>query len=160
MGADVVAPRTGDAAKAIVEAAANRPEASGLRSDVSGDWWHPRLAAALTHACSISGLGFLANELRVLTRDEADAAGKAVDDLLGRLESGAVPSKVETCQAQWAVIQREDLAEVIGATVSSFDVDAQNGEASSFIEFLVAIQLTCQEVVEHDGRLLYYHTES
>jgi len=160
LAADEGAPRTGEAAKAIVDAAAERPEDSGLRTDVSADWWHPRLAAALTRACSIVGLGFLANNLRVLTTAEAAEAGKAVEVLLGRLESGGTPDKVEVCQPQWAVIQREDLAEVIGSTVPCFDVDAQNGEASSFVEFLVAIQLVSQEAERANGRLLYYRPES
>jgi hypothetical protein len=160
LAADVVAPRTGDAARAIVHAAAEAPEESGLRTDVSADWWHPRLAGTLTRACSINGLGFLANDLRVLTTDEAAQAGQAAEDLLSRLESGAVPSRVDACQAQWAIIQREELAEVIGATVPCFDVDAQNGEASTFVEFLVAIQLACQEVVEQAGRLLYFRPET
>jgi hypothetical protein len=160
LAADVVMPRSSSAARAIVDAAADAPEASGLRSDVSADWWHPRLAAALTFACSISGLEFLAKELRVLTTDEAAAAGKAIEDLLARLEAGTVPSKAEACQAQWSVIQQEDLAEVIGSTVPCFDVDAQDGEASTFIEFLVAIQLTSQEAVERNGRLLYYRPGS
>jgi hypothetical protein len=157
---DVVAPRSGDAAKALVLAAAEAPEESGLRTDVSADWWHPRLVGTLSRACSIIGLGFLANDLRVLTTDEAAQAGQAAEDLLGRLESCAVPSKVDVCQAHWAIIQQEELAEVIKAAVPCFDVDAQNGEASSFIEFLVAIQLACQEVVEQGGRLLYFRPDT
>jgi hypothetical protein len=156
----VVGPRTEGQAKAMVSAAAEAPEESGLRTDVSADWWHPRVATAVTRACSIIGLGFLADDLRVLAVDEAAEAAKAVEDLLGRLESGSVPAAIDVCQAQWSVVAREDLAEVIAATVPCVDVDAQDGEAQTFIEFLVAIQLACQEVVDLSGRLLYYRPKS
>ena len=155
-----VSPRTGAAAKALVDAAAESPEESGLRTDVSGDWWHPRLVAALCRACSIGGLGFLLQDLRVLSAHEAAEAAAAVDKLLSRLESGAVPGEVDACGAQWSVVRGANLAEVIQATVPCVAVDAQNGEAETLIEFLVAIQLACGEVVERQGRLLYYSPEA
>jgi hypothetical protein len=154
-------PRTPEAARAMVAMAAEAPESSGLRTAVSSDSWHPTLAAKLARACSIEGLGFLANELRVLSSVEARGAAEAVDSLLRRLEEGDIPESRDSFGRQWdLIISQADLAEAIAAVVPCCDVDEENGEVESFLEFLVAVQIAATDAGEQGTGLLFLRPEA
>jgi hypothetical protein len=145
----------------MVAAASEAPEDSGLRTAVSTDSWQPKLAAKLARACSIEGLGFLSHELRVLSPAEATLAGEAVDQLLRRLEEGSIPPTRESLGRQWdLIIKQADLAEAIAAVVPCLDVDEQNGETESFLEFLVAVQIATSETSQRGTGLLFWRPEA
>jgi hypothetical protein len=144
----------------MVAKAAEAPESSGLRTAVSSDSWHPTLAAKLARSCSIEGLGFLANELRVLSSVEARGAAEAVDRLLRRLEEGDIPESRDSFGRQWdLIIRHADLAEAIAAVVPCFDVDEENGEVESFLEFLVAVQIAATDAGEQGTGLLFFRPD-
>jgi len=159
MGKGASIPRSSAAAKEAVAAADKLPEGSGLHKATSTDAWHPTLAANLARACSIEGLGFLTNELRVLSPDEARLAANAVEELLRRLEADEIPQTREPLGRQWHLIIRQaDIAEALAAVVPCTDVDEENGETESFLGFLVALQVAANDAADQATGLLYLRT--
>ena len=159
MAKDASVPRSPAAAKEAVAAADRLPEGSGLHRATSSDSWHPTLAAGLARACSIEGLGFLASDLRVLSPDEARLAANAADELLRRLEAGEIPQTREPLGRQWhLIISQADIAKALAAVVPCTDVDEENGETQSFLEFLVTLQVAAGDAADQATGLLYLRT--
>jgi len=154
--AGAVAPRTATAAQAAVDRAA-ASEADGLCTAVSTGAWLPLLSAGLCRKWSIEGLGFLLDDLRIVSPGESTSAASAIDQLLSKLEAGERPLDDKGLGVQWRlVISPADLATIISQTVPRPDLDEQDGEDSVFIAFLVAVQLAATDAAAAGANLLFW----
>lgn len=153
---NAIAPTTVRSASGAVQQAADSPEESGLRTDVSSGRWHLDLVHALCHAWSVEGLEFMSQELCVLHPPEAALAGSAVEALLSRLEADGVPELASSPCPEWAAIREADFGEAIGAVVPCWDISDENGDVETFVEFLVAVQLAAAEAQPPNTGLLFF----
>ncbi|MFN8092760.1 MAG: hypothetical protein U0599_11155 [Vicinamibacteria bacterium] len=145
-------------ARALVAAAlADEPQGGRLRRATSTGAWLPMLTAELCRRWSIEGLGFLADDLRVLAPPECERAARAVDALLARLEAGDRPRDPRGLGDQWhLIISPADLAEFLRELHPSAEVDEENGEDFAFLQFLVNVQIAAGDAIESESSLLYW----
>jgi hypothetical protein len=152
-------PRDDASARDLVASAARDSDVSQLRTAVSTGAWLPLLAAELCRRWSIEGLGFLVQDLRILSPSESQAAAQAVDSLLTRLEAGDRPRESRGLGDQWHfVVSPADLTSVIAETAPTFEVDEAEGEETAFVQFLVGLQVAAHEASEAGHELLFWCT--
>jgi hypothetical protein len=150
------APRTAATAQVAIDRAATS-ETDGLCTAVSTGAWLPLLSAELCRKWSIEGLGFLLDDLRILSPSESTSVAAAVDQLLSKLEAGERPLDDKGLGVQWRlVISPADLKAVISQTVPRPDLDEQDGEDSVFIAFLVAVQVAATDAADAGKDLLFW----
>jgi hypothetical protein len=149
-------PKTVAAAQEAVATASESAETSGLRVAVSTNWWHLLLAGELCRAWGISGLEFLAHDLRLLSPSESGDASEAVASLLDHLESTPIPPLRQQFGPELSAIQNADLPGAIAATLPSFDIDDDDAEVESFLSFLVSLQEAAIQAREAGEGLLFF----
>lgn len=148
-------PAGGREADALLAEAAGPGDGGCLRTDASTGAWHLDLTLALCEACSIAGLAFLAEERRVLTPDEAANAVAAVGRLLARLEAGPLPDDGSALGPRWEALKGADWAATIADALPCSAVDDEGDPARSYVEFLVALQLSATEAQAPNLGLLF-----
>lgn len=142
-------------------------QVGGLWSDISRNWWHIRLAAAMVRAQALDGLNFLEGEdCMTISTGDLEAVVRSLDQIVKSLSDATAEIGEDDIKNYADIVRRpEYLVEMTGIAPSQDNADSSERkpdfisddriDAVSFYRFLVSLRSVAQEAASTGQSMLW-----